>query len=134
MLFIIIFKSSIKFQMLFQYSMCIFETRRECDEKMSNFVNITFHYFLAKDNDLNVFQIINDLEIFCIIIVLKLFSNGFVRFDVLDINDDLLSSIKSISCFFYIEYKFATCKNIFIDMLYTKQMIDLRINYLYNFN
>ncbi len=118
--------------MLFQNSRSTFETRCKSSEKMSNFVDMKFHYLFDENDDSNVFQVINDLEILEIIIVLKLFSSNRVRFRIFCINDALSSSIKNISCFFRAKCRLATNKNILVYMSNTEQMTDLRINHLNN--
>ncbi len=118
--------------MLFQNSMSILETRCKSSEKRSNFVCMKLHYLFDENDDSDVFQVINDLEIFEIVIVLKLFSSNRVRFRIFCINDALSSSIKSISCFFRAKCRLATNKNILVYMSDTEQMTDLRINYLNN--
>ncbi len=71
-----------------------FETRDFCEEKMTYLINITFDNLSIKKSDSDVFQIINYLEMLCIMIVLKLISSFLINFSRMSINHRLSLWIK----------------------------------------
>jgi hypothetical protein len=95
-----------KFQIMLLNSMRTFWTRRWDDEKMTYFVNITFNDLSIKWFDLDVFQIIDYFEMFCIVIVLKLISLFSINFEDMNIHHRLSLWIKLFSRLFNDKIRF----------------------------
>jgi uncharacterized protein (DUF2132 family) len=105
-----------KSQIMLQNSMRILRTRRWDDEKVTYLVNIALNDLSIKWSDSDVFQIVDYLEMFRIVVVLKLISLFSINFESVSIHHRLPLWIKLFSRLFDDKIRLTMNQNILIYM------------------